>query len=283
MTEMLHVTSEPLDLVSLPPLLLGFQPVESVALLGIVGNRVAFCGRTDLNMAVEAAPQVLDAMRNNDVPGLALVAYSDQPEAAASVLHQLAVGIFDGAVAVALATNGETVWRVAGGALTDGEPFTPTLEQPSRSRAESVADVTCRRTSAAPGSTDHVAALPTGQRRLLLDTMLSQTAPLTPDRAAQLGAALDASEPLASVLDAVGSDAQAAFDRLVEARRWCEDAHLEAVLANLVVAAWASCHGAAANEALTQLEALPATARLVDDLARLTRTNPAALTGTKEN
>ena len=127
------------------PALLGFQPSESVVVVGLCGRRVAFCGRVDLADAQACTRDVLVAMRNSGADAVELVGYSQRAEWAALVLDGLARGPFDGAVIRQHVTDGATAWRCDRGELLDSEPFTPSLPQPECTRADTVAAVTAPR------------------------------------------------------------------------------------------------------------------------------------------
>ena len=162
MQDKIVLSSSPSDAVAVGPALLGFQPSESVVVVGLCGRRVAFCGRVDLADAQACTRDVLVAMRNSGADAVELVGYSQRPEWAALVLDGLARGPFDGAVIRQHVTDGATAWRCDRGELLDSEPFTPSLPQPECTRADTVAAVTAPRH---PADAHTVAARTAGARR----------------------------------------------------------------------------------------------------------------------
>ena len=239
MQDKIVLSSSPSDAVAVGPALLGFQPSESVVVVGLCGRRVAFCGRVDLADAQACTRDVLVAMRNSGADAVELVGYSQRPEWAALVLDGLARGPFDGAVIRQHITDGATAWRCDQGALLDSEPFTPSLPQPERTRADTVAAVTVARQPADAHTVEsRTAAVSNSQRqRLLTDAIDSDE--LHPDDAAAAAALLDGRDGLAAAVASIVGDPDKAYRNLLVLRQLCAAAHLPGGRAILTVAAWA--------------------------------------------
>ena len=275
MQDKIVLSSSPSDAVAVGPALLGFQPSESVVVVGLCGRRVAFCGRVDLADAQACTRDVLVAMRNSGADAVELVGYSQRPEWAALVLDGLARGPFDGAVIRQHVTDGATAWRCDRGELLDSEPFTPSLPQPERTRADTVAAVTAPRHPADANTVEARTAGASNSQRQGLLTAAMDSDELRPDNAADAAALLDGRDGLAAAVASIVRDPHRAYRNLLVMRQHCADAHLPGVLALLTLACWAAGHGPAVVEALTQLDALTPGSRTVALLSELTCSNPA--------
>ena len=76
----------PAELVAAVPEVLGFQPTESMVVLGLVNNLINFAARIDLEHALTMPPMLTDTFQRLDDGRreFALIGYSDNPENAAS-------------------------------------------------------------------------------------------------------------------------------------------------------------------------------------------------------
>ena len=266
----LKLTASPSDAVAVGPLLLGFQPVESVVVVAYNGREVVFCARADLSGAMDCGSSVLGVMSNADVDGIELAGYSADPLGAASALHGVATGPLDGLVFRQHVTDGETAWRCDAGMLLNGERLAATVETPQATRADCVADVTGPRQPASSADVrDRLHKLSADERETLLMSALLSDEPLARERAADAAGLLGASVPGFAYAMA---NPERVYSRAVEMRRWCSDEHYADTLGLIALAAWASGKGAPAAEAVAQLHTI--SPRLARQLTEVLSTNP---------
>lgn len=251
--------------------MLEFQPVESLVVVGLTGRTVAFCARIDLSYAEEAAGDVLAALNNCDGDGVQLLAYSQRPEWAASILHTMATGALDGAVIAQHVTDDTTAWRCDGGELLNAETITTPTDKPTRD--DVVAEVSAPRQPIPPAiAAGRIARFNQMECAAVLAAALEGV--YSPEQAAEASAILSRPEHLNDTLDSIVLDPHSAYRALCDMRRWCADEHLPETLAALTVAAWASGHGAQTTDVLEELVTLVGASPITGMLRNLVCTNP---------
>lgn len=119
------------DLLSLPAVMLGFEPDESLVMLHLIGNGVEFCTRVDADALLEAPEyllaQILSASASPDrVDGRwVLLLYSQDPLAYVRAVEELAFQM--GGTPVVVAADSVRSWDVVAGLLVDELPFDPSV------------------------------------------------------------------------------------------------------------------------------------------------------------
>lgn len=272
------VVASPSDAVAVAPTLFGFQPVESVVLLGMRRHTVIFSARVDLAGAFDAAATILNAAADSGVDRLDMIGYSQQPTEVAALMTDLSRGPFDGMAGAQHVTDGTHAWRVHNGVLCDKEPFVApdTLPQPTATRDDAVSAVTEPRTPASLHTvTDRLAALTADQQLAELYVSIISDTPLHPtDAAIAAGVLHEATSAINLVIDAIHDNPTKSRDHLTAMRRHSATEHLPAVLAMLAIACWASDSSAQTTTVRDEFEHHLPDSPLIGLIDRLTCTNP---------
>ena len=270
------------DLISIPGVMLGFRPTESLVVLGIGkdNTRILFCARLDADHAQQdreaMAQQINNACDRAEAGSLAVIGYSAAPTDMAVTIEALTTAL-DYPVTESLAVTPSRWWRVVGACIAgDGTPYT--VETADLSLQAIVAGVSVAKDRAAtvaqvygPGE-DHpelseliehharAAALveqmeTTAQREATIELVSSETE-LTRAQAIHLAALLNIEEG-AVVAEKLNRDNVASWRlRLIEARSLTPAAYANGVLGILGMACWLDKEGAQAVDCLTQIEKL---------------------------
>lgn len=268
------------DLISVPRIMLGFDPAESVVVLGINGTRMEFCARMDVS-AVEVecdslAAQINDAARNSKIVEVFVLGFSDDAEGVAAAMAPF-IDAMDALVVECLAVTSSHWWNVIGdGLVGDSTPHNAATTSPSVQAVVAGVNVREDRTAAVaavqgPQRSDdnysdlmehsiRAAALVSGmtsqdQAEAAVELAASETE-LTTAQSTQLAALMNTEEGAGAVLNTL-TRATAAIQRprLTEARRVTPATHAGGVLALLGMTCWLDGEGAQAVECIVQLDA----------------------------
>lgn len=270
------------DLLAIPVIMLGFHPRESCVVLGVRASRVEFCARMDLDWFTtgftfgDVAEQLDHAISRCEGCSVAVLAYSNDPEAAVIAVEELVGVIGEEDVAEVLVTDGDRFWYVEMGILLPPEGVSYSYASSNFAaqavysgvnvtpcRDDAVAEVQPPAESDEPGLEETVAASTlrlhalTGEHRWkLLARHMDNPEPLGTE-AVDFAVLLQEEEHFAEVMAQLNADtAPRLRRRLAEARRASSAAIAANVVALLALACWLDGEGAQQSDCLTQLEAL---------------------------
>lgn len=262
------------DLLAVPGVLLGFQPVESVAILCFEGSRVAFAARVDLADAEERASalvaQIAAAATQVDDPFFVLIAYGQDTDQCALALTRLSHPLtsLEFTIRETLMTNGTRYWSLN----DDNEAVDHGPLDSSRITAEAVAQGVNMHKSReevvrevetweplgifdAELVKDGETASPEGVVEAMRDWIACQYTSITPEDALTLAVAFAQPETAAYVVDQFDQDlADQAWPYLVQARQTAPSGVVNDTLIVLGFAAWISGRGAALTSILQQID-----------------------------
>lgn len=99
------------DLFAIPAAMLGFQPQESVVVIGMDGSRAAFCARLDMFATVldDTHRQLAAAFARLQDPSVVILGFSHDPGLAAGSAAHLA-GCLDVDINIVMVTDGAKAW-----------------------------------------------------------------------------------------------------------------------------------------------------------------------------
>ena len=268
------------DLISIPRIMLGFVPTESVVVIGIGtdGTRVQFCARMDIaHVNADSkgiAAQVNNASTQGGIGQLAVFGFSDNPEQTAATMAPL-IDALDAYVIECLAVTPSHWWNVIGdGLVGDSTPYDAKNSSASvqavvagenvlEDRTAAVAAVQGPRRSGEDyadlvNQTAHIieqVTAMTGQDQIAAAVALvTQEGPLSAADCARLAALMNTPEGNHAVLSSITeSNAPTYHVRLAEARRMTPFPVAAEIVAVLAVACWLSGEGAQFADCLTQL------------------------------
>ena len=280
MTNPIRITAKSVtDLISVPRIMLGFDPAESVVVLGITGTRVEFCARMDVdhveNGRDAVAAQINSATTRANICEVVAMGFSADPAGIATSMAPL-IDALDAVVVECLAISATQWWNVIGdGLVGEPTPHNTATSLPSvqavvagvnvaQDRAASVAAVQGPQRSDANYSdlmqqSIRAAALVAGmtardQAEAAMELAGSQRE-LTTAESAQLAALMNTDEGAGALLVGLSTTTAAIWrPRLAEVRRSTPAAHAGGVLAVLGIACWLDGEGAQAAECLSQLD-----------------------------
>lgn len=271
------------DLISIPRIMLGFDPAESVVVLGITGTRVEFCARMDVdhveNGRDAVAAQINNATTRANICEVVAMGFSADPAEVATTMAPL-IEALDAVVIECLAVSPTHWWNVIGDGLVgdaaayDAKTTTPSLQavvagevvQEDRSAAvaavqgprrsdEDYAALVALHTTASK----EVAAMTEQQHNEAAAELVNRTDALTDTEGARLTALMNTAEGAGDVLNSMTlANADTYRARLAEARRITPAPVAAGVVALLGMACWLSGEGAQFADCLTQLERLDA-------------------------
>ncbi|SDL64446.1 DUF4192 family protein [Tessaracoccus oleiagri] len=261
------------DLLSLPAVMLGFEPEESLVMLHLLGNGVEFCTRVDADVLIDSPEHLLAQILSAGasparVDGRwVLMLYSHTPLDYVRAVEELAFQM--GGAPMVVATDSVRSWDVVAGLLLDELPFDPSVSPVTadavwravplgRTREEVVAEL--GEWDPCPECVEHardvVPGLDPGSRLALLATFLEEDDRDEPETALLAGL-LGEEECFAEVLARMSvPTAPALRDVLVEARTQAPPECLPNVTALLALACWLSGEGALTSECLVELDEL---------------------------
>lgn len=279
----LHGTNSA-DLLAIPVIMLGFHPRESCVVLGVLGSRVEFCARMDLDWFTscssfgDVADQLESALSRCDGCRVAVLAYTKDPEAGAVAVSELVYVVGAELVVEALVTDGDRFWYVHPDLLlpAEGIPYSYASSNfaaqavyagisVTAHRADAVAEVQPPTPSAVPAvdegtrrARDRIHPLNAGQRMERLAHLMNR--PDLPEEAAyELAVLLQEDEHFSEILAQLNRTSAATLrPRLAEVRRRSPDVLAANVVALLTLACWLDGEGAQQSDCLAQLERLDA-------------------------
>lgn len=267
------------DLISIPRIMLGFDPSESIVVLGITGTRVEFCARMDVDHVESGrdtvAAQINSATTRADICEVVAMGFSTDPAGVAASMAPL-IDELNATVIECVAVSPSHWWNVIGdGLVGDPTPHNAATSLPSvqavvagvnvrQDRAAAVAAVQGPRRSDAnySGLMEHsirAAALVAGmtakdQAEAAVQLAGSQRE-LTTAESAQLAALMNTDEGAGAVLESLTIDMAAIYrPRLAEARRSAPATDAGGVLAVLGMVCWLDGEGAQAADCISQLD-----------------------------
>ncbi len=282
MTNPIHIHGTTIaDLISIPRIMLGFDPVESVVVLGFQpdGSRVEFCARMDVAAVEEEcdslAAQINNAARNSKAVEVFVFGFSDDAEGVAAAMAPF-IDAMDALVVECLAVTSSHWWNVIGdGLVGDSTPHNAATTNPSIQAV--VAGVNVREDRAAavaavqgPQSSDDnysdlmeqsiratalVSGMTTRDQAAAGVALATSETELTTAQRAQLAALMNTEEGADAVLrNLTMTTAAICRPRLAEARRVAPATHAGGVLATLGMACWLDGEGAQTAECIGQLD-----------------------------
>ncbi len=282
MTNPIHIKASTIaDLISIPRIMLGFDPTESVVVLGIGtnGTRVEVCARMDIahvNADSEGvAAQLNKATTQGGIGELAAFGFSADPAAVAATMAPL-IDALDAHVIECLAVTPSHWWNVIGDGLVGDETAYDAKnssasvqaivagENVQEDRAAAVAAVQGPRRSGEDyaelvNQTAHIigqVTAMTGKEQIhAAAALVAQEGPLSAPDGARLAALMNTPEGSTAVLSSITvGNAATYYERLAEARRVTQFPVAAGIVAVLALACWLSGEGAQFADCLTQLE-----------------------------
>lgn len=259
------------DLLALPSFMFEFHPTESVVVLGMRGNIVAFSARLDVHWFHTHFDQVAEQMHGAagqmgaDLRAIVL-GYSENPDLAWASVTELCDVFGADNVLEALVTDGSHYWS-----LTDGEgPLEFDFESSSvaaravyeginihESRDAAVAPVTTWAeppAQAVEDATSHIAGMTPAAAMELLASLAESDPPVGPDDALTLACLLADEDRCAALLTRLSrANAQGIWANLVAARGTAPAFAEPTVVALLGIACWLAGHGAQTTACLEQV------------------------------
>lgn len=258
------------DLLSIPVVMLGFHPRESLVVMVISGGRVKMCARADLTWFATHFGETVASIRNGvqrfHDAHVALIAYSSNiTTGAQSALEMLdALG---GQVQEMLVTDGDRYWDMLGGdhpwdpghrwawdesalaasAVYNGMPVAASREDVVAAVAEPVIDEHLAERM------EHAATVVADSDDPLsdLEWLMEADAPLDLDEACRLAVLLQDDEGATAVMSALSAEnAEHYRARLMEARRTVAGPASANVVGLLGLACWLDGQGAMAADCL---------------------------------
>ena len=257
------------DLLAVPTILFGFEPHDSIVVLGIANRTVAFSARLDLDW-FERSPfdtpeLILTAAEHVSVSSFILIAFGSVDVASRS-LSELAVALGVDQIVEVLIADGEHYWELGGDEPVGRHCFAETSvaaaavyagQQFASSRAEVVAAVTSWQPASTKELTAALEPYPwTESSWQLAETqaLVEATRTLTREESIRLAYLVAQEECQAAVLARLGcSTAGSMWPNLAAARRCSHPSNVGAVLGVLAIASWLSGQSAAHTACLEQL------------------------------
>lgn len=275
-----HITAKSItDLVSVPRIMLGFDPTESIVVLGINGTRVEFCARMDIDHVEtgrdDLADQINSATTRGNIGAVVAMGFSTDTARAAASMGPL-IDALDATAMECLAISPTHWWNVIGGAVVgDATPHSTTTSLPSLQAVVAGVNVALTREAAVaavqgPKRTDAnysdlmehsgraaalVADMTAKDQAATAVELAAAQKELNTAEGALLAALMNTKEGADAVMEALTIDMAAIYrPRLADARRSTPATRAGGVLAVLGMTCWLDGEGAQAAECLSQLD-----------------------------
>lgn len=281
MTETILRASSTPELLSVPAILLGFRPTESVVVMALGGKRVQFTARLDMSVTKQerrtVASQVMRAIKQFDGRmAIVVVAYTEQPTRGWKQVHQL-VPLLGGLVVEGWISTSTHFWEV-GEDPPHARDATPHDDSASElearavyeglnvhaSREAAVAAVQPPPAHLVPALAEaldetHAALVRLEEDELfaMVQAHAESTEALDEEAATQFAVLLQEPEVVGEILVRIDRElARTLRQRLVEARARVTDEFAPNVLGLLGMACWLSGEGAQQTDCMEQLAEL---------------------------